>query len=474
MCLCSGVPSLHAIPPALTEAVPADALAVYLSSGPDHTDNADGNWSAIGVLAFLADQASRKGLLAKIDSTCRLWLDVFTSWSVVSEQPAALVLLDITGKQRTDGGHELAGLRAAVILHTRGHNERIERRIQYWLTVHTNDEHSKLTVQSHDGGTTFRLRDRRLPSWATFSWGAVGEYYILAVGSDAHRSVTEVLAGRAKSLARDPWFAASLDRVRHARPRSAWYVRAEKLGRRGDPQLARKIDNVQKALDLGGAQRGLWTVSRKGRSIEISSAVRRNGDDEAGVLASDSLLHGVDRTIIPDDASGFAVLDVDPSALVARVRDAYLAAKSPPAQESARAFWHEVEVQSGLSIEADILPLLRGPVVIHDSPRHPLRLPLALTILVPVREDPAALRVRLDRLLSVGQHALGDSGALRLIRDQDDVWYLDFGLAGPAVLVTDRWLILSFSPSAVRQNAKHLATRAPLASGDSRDAADPR
>ena len=192
------------------------------------------------------------------------------------------------------------------------------------------------------------------------------------------------------------------------------------------------------------------------------------------MLASDSLLHGVDRTIIPDDASGFAVLDLDPSALVARVRDAYLAAKSPPAQESVRAFWHDLEVQSGLSIEADILSLLRGPVVIHDSPRHALRLPLAWTVLLRVREDPAALRVGIDRLLSVGQNALGDGGAFRLIRDEDDVWYLDFGLAGPAVLVTDRWLILSFSPSAVRQNAEHLATRAPLASGDSRDPTDPR
>jgi hypothetical protein len=48
-----------------------------------------------------------------------------------------------------------------------------------------------------------------------------------------------------------------------------------------------------------------------------------------------------------------------------------------------------------------------------------------------------------------------------LRHDPDGVWYLHFGLEGPAIAVADRHLVISFSPAALRQNLAYLRTRTP-------------
>jgi len=95
-------------------------------------------------------------------------------------------------------------------------------------------------------------------------------------------------------------------------------------------------------------------------------------------------------------------------------------------------------------------------VVVHDYPPHALRLPPAWTILAGVDGDSGKLRANLDRLLEVARKELQNGGSMRLRRDDDGVWYLYVGLNGPALAVTDRWLLVSFSPEAVRQNIAFL------------------
>ena len=40
----------------------------------------------------------------------------------------------------------------------------------------------------------------------------------------------------------------------------------------------------------------------------------------------------------------------------------------------------------------------------------------------------------------------------RLQRDDDGLWYTQLGLLGPALAVTDKWLVLGYSQTAVRAN----------------------
>ncbi len=87
----------------------------------------------------------------------------------------------------------------------------------------------------------------------------------------------------------------------------------------------------------------------------------------------------------------------------------------------------------------------------HDYPPHVLRLALARTFLFPISGDATVLRDRLDRLF---EHLSGieDLPPIPQLRhDPDGVWYLFVGLAGPAFTVTDDWLVVSFSPRAVRE-----------------------
>ena len=44
----------------------------------------------------------------------------------------------------------------------------------------------------------------------------------------------------------------------------------------------------------------------------------------------------------------------------------------------------------------------------------------------------------------------------RLNRAPDGIWFLQLGLIGPAVAVAAEWIIISYSPHAVRTNLEHL------------------
>ena len=112
---------------------------------------------------------------------------------------------------------------------------------------------------------------------------------------------------------------------------------------------------------------------------------------------------------------------------------------------------------------------LGGPIIIHNYPLHALRLPLAWTILVPLEGDSARLRSHLDNLLKDLAEEYGGMAPAKLYCDADGIWSIRFGIDGPALAVTDHWLILSFSPEAVRKN---IAICAPPAAAASRTASD--
>ena len=74
------------------------------------------------------------------------------------------------------------------------------------------------------------------------------------------------------------------------------------------------------------------------------------------------------------------------------------------------------------------------------------------TLWLPIQREPETLHAGVDRLFKAWQHQLANDGMLRLRKDADGVWYLFFGINGPALGMTDRWLVISFSPPAVRQS----------------------
>ncbi|UCC29488.1 MAG: hypothetical protein JSU86_14955 [Phycisphaerales bacterium] len=447
----------YATPPELLKTVPSDVVAAYFASGADSARDPGEIGHTLGLVTFLADQAHRVGLLSRFDAGTRVWLDTLAAASVVLAYPHTVVLFEIRAAARPDGGHRLARLHAALIVRTGGTNEELAGRIQHLLNTYTNSDQTLLSTRSVQGPVAFVLQDRRLPSWATITWGQLDDYYVIAVGDGAYDRAVETIADRTKSLAADPWFTKALTQANGVGAPLAWYVRFDKLYRDVDASLAEKISRVMSAIGLAGTQRALWTVGRNDRAVEAKAILRRNSADEVATIAQDLLPGTFGGSAIPEGAGGYAIIDCNPRRVLRGLCDAYLAAKSPHAQQGARSFWRGLQAEADVSIEQDIVAHLGQPLLIHDYPRHALSLPLAWTIAVPVTGDARALRRQLDRLLEAGRRRLAGNSVLQLRHDADGVWYIQYGLTGPGLVVTDKWLVASFSPYAVRENVAHLS-----------------
>ncbi len=459
-------PAALAVPSSLSDAVPKDAVAAYLADSSRAGKPESNAGSSLGLATFVIDQAHELGLLSGLDLQCRAWFDALASASVVVEHPYALVLLDVRAAGLVDGGHRLAGLHAALIVHTGGANRAIEGRIQHLLNIYTNSLESTLTTQTGEHGAVFTLGDRRLPQWTVLTWGPVGELYVVAIGEGSFRRIEDVLADRSLSLTGDAWFGGAFEAAGGSSAAVAVYARPDRLYLEADDLFAAKIDRVRREMRAHDVDRGLWTLAFTGRSLEARQYLHRNGADQLRSLTGHHLAGVPEHRIIPAECTGYIILDLTPQALCDTVCEAYMAARSPEARRWLRAYWRNVQAKAEVSIAEDIITHLGRGAAIYDYPPHALRLPLAWTIVLPIEGDATELRKSVDRLAGVWAEELAEAGSLRLQRDPDGIWYLFFGINGPAIGLTDRWLVVSFSPEAVRRNTSHLAlVEPPTAAG---------
>ena len=435
--------------------MPADGVVTYLGSG-SRTPTA--TRSTLELTTFLADQANQLGLLSELDECSRMWIDSAASLSTLTVKPHAVILFDVHARQRDDGGHELAGLKLAIVMLTKGANADVERRIQHFLNTYTNSGQGSLSKAENDDGTVYTFRDQRLPDWAMLTWGRVGDFYVLAVGDDSFERVAKTIHGAgaplddAATLDRDDWFNKAFQQTRGQRSAAALYLRFDRLIERSDESLAAKIRGTLTPLGLSRAERGLWTIRQNQRSVEAAGVVYRNGATETMQLAGQQFLATLRPPTVPMAASGYAAVDLNPGTLLRGVSEAYLASQSPKDRERLNAFWKQLADDTEVSIERDIFSHLTKPVIVHNYPPHLLRLPLAWTLQIPIKDGAADVRRNLDRLLETGKNRLDEDGAIRLHQIASGNWFMQFGLAGPAVAVTEHWLIVSYSPQAVQQN----------------------
>ncbi len=447
---------VSAVPPSLADVVPREAVAAYLADADGEGQENSGAGSSLGLATFVIDQAHRLGLLSGLDAECRAWFDALASLSVVFEHPHALTLLDVRAAVLEDGGHRLAELHAVLVLQTHGKNSAVEGRIQHLLSTYTNSTESTLETEEREGGTVYTLRDRRMPDWAVLTWGAVGDRYVATIGEGSFKRAEEVLADRTRSLASDAWFQRAFNAAGGASAAIAVYARPGRLYEGADDLFVRKVDRVRRAMLAQNVERGLWTMAFVDRAVVARGYLRNDGVDQLRPLTTHELAGVPEGRLIPEAATGYALFDVEPQELCDTICEAYLAARSPETKQRLRGYWRDLQTKANVSISDDIIAHLGRGVAIHDSPRHPLRLPLAWTIVMPVAGDVAELRRNIDRLAGVWRSELAETGAVRLRKDADGIWYLFFGINGPAVGITDRWLVASFSPEAVRQNMAHL------------------
>jgi len=455
-----------AVPKTLTAAVPAEAAAAWFVDRQKPAAQRSA-LDRLGVARFVVDQAGEFGLLSQVDPVSRAWIDTLAALSVLLEHPHAVALFQVRARRLQDGGHRLAALYGAVIIHTRGEHRAVEQRIQRLLNTYTNQDESDLTTRTLAGGTVFELRDRRMPDWAVINWGATGDYYLVTIGEGSFQRVADTIAGRGESLGQDDWF----DRAFSTNGgNEAWLaVWADFTLLRGtsDIGLAEKVTRVRDTLGLREIDRGLWTVRFEDRAVQAVGYVSRDGHDQTRPLTATTLAGFDAATLIPEKAGGYAIFDVTPRQVLGLVRETYMSARSEQSRRRIEQYWRELQSSSGLSIEPEIFGRLGQGVIVHDYPPHALGLPLLWTIVTPIRGDPDGLRAALDRLCQAWRDQLCELEApVGLRREPDGIWYLHLGISGPAIGLNDQWLVISFSPEAVRENLRTLPNgRSPRLAG---------
>lgn len=443
---------VHALPPSIIRAVDRDASAVYFGYSEKPDDSTLSAQNTLQTTTAFIDQLDRMGILSNIDASIRYWIDIFTALNDIKDFPHAVVLYRIDASPRDDGGHQLAQMKAALIIHTDGDNTRIEQRIQQLLNRYTNNDEASLTIASVDGDPIYVLRNKRLPDWAMINWGKVGPYYVISIGKGVYHRTQRAINQPSKSLITDPWFGRAFSTTQGSHAMLGWYVRFDSLQLNADPLFVEKVKMVQNSIGLNNVQRGLWMVSTEDRAVHMSGYVQRGNKNELQKYTNDDLAKSFSQKLIPQQASSYTVMDFNPHGLLVGLNEAYLATRSPSAQLRCKEFWQKVQSGAHLSLEKDLYAHLDKPMIIHNFPRHAFGLPFAWTILMRIKDHSDMLRMRVDQLLDFISREMMKDSLLQLRRDDDGVWYLFAGIMGPALKVTDQWVIISFSPVALRQN----------------------
>lgn len=445
--------SVRADPGDLAKTVPGDVLAAYLVDVPPSDPQAPKPSSTLDSATVIIDQAFRLGLLNSLDIALRGWLDAIASLSTIVAHPHAVMLFDLQVRREDDDSHRVSSLSAAIVLRTRGENRLLERRIQHLLDSYTNKSESVLDTLEVSGHKVHRLRDQRLADWCQFSWGAIEDSFFVAIGEGSPEKVIGVLKAPSGSLGSDPSFRSGVETLAAQNALVTVHIAFEEVRRRSK-LLGHKLDRMQAALTMQGAQRGLWAAGYAGKSFEIRQWLLTDRGEQTAVIAGQQFLNADRSQVVPAEARSFAAIGVEPSVWFERFCNAYLAARSLRNAAESRFYWRSVEQSAGLRF-AELFGRLTGPIIVHDFPEHALRLPPAWTIVAPIREHAGAVREQVDAILTHWQREL-EGAALRLAKTDDGIWFLHVGLEGPAVTVTDRHLLISFSPQAVRQNREFL------------------
>lgn len=450
--------STWGIDPDLARCAGPDALAAYwIDPSPVEGGATAPESGGASLITYMVDSAQQMGLLSKLAPQERAWIDVFAALAVIRQFPHALILVDVRSETRADGGEQLSGLRAALVIRTEGHNGAIERLVQKSLNAYSNNEESRLETQSNADGDVYTLRDRRLPDWAPITWGPVGPMYVVGFGTEVYPTVAQRLRSIDRNDSRNDWLRQAFRSAKGMDAGFALYLNMDSIHGAANPALTEKIKDVQGGLRLSETKRALWTLGSSDRSVEVRAVRRVDDDDVISVVADSGFLDRFGADVVPKEATRFAIVDWDPRAAFETVCETTLATMSPPARRAERAFWSRVETESGVHVGRDIFGRLGGSLLIHNHPRQAFGLPLGITFVVPVRQQPSQLRSAVDELLThLDQRYLASGGCYRLKKEPDGVWAIDFGLKGPAVGVTDDWVVLSFSPYGVRENLARL------------------
>ncbi len=438
------------------ELIPAGSLLCWAGRPLPEATPADSRPSTLQTLLELGTRLASQPL----DQGTQLNVRAAEMFGLMIRYPHALALIDAQAQPtQTDAtARKVDRLRFALVVQNRGDTEPFLRIIQKAVNEQTNSGEATLESKTAGRWTYQELRDRRLPEWVAIAWGHLDGHFVLTVGPGVWPQIAAVAAGEEESLVHDAWYAAA----RGSRARKGLIevlVSADGIQQRLDPFVEGRASAFFQAWDAGGLQQAHWLLGYEGRALYCIAHFRINNRTVRRVYAD---ADASDRRLLAAVPSGcrYAVFALRAEELLPRFFRGLLAVQGPKVRANVERVWAEVQARHGFDAQRDLLAHLGDHIILHNDPPHPLRLPLALTTLTEIRENPAAVRQTVEAMGRAWQAALAEASAppFHVLGEDDGIWYLRFGagpewlgLAGPAWTVTDRFLITSWSPMALRE-----------------------
>jgi hypothetical protein len=414
---------------------------------------------------------------------------------LLGRYPHAFGLLDVTVREIGGGSHRLDTLHAVLLLRCGDDTEPTRQRIAYFIRAYTNDEVSRVEqvewrpnspLGSPQTPITYhRLIDSRLPDWAACEWGRLDDLYIVGFGAGTWERAARAATGLDTALGTDPWFRRAYADCRGPDAHIAVLLDPHCIRDRIGQTAPDPVDRVVSALQMGRYGKSLYTFGRRGRAITCYSAISIDGQYNFTPVSDPRAFRSEHLVLIPSDADHYAIMRWSLARWLPRAVRAYVASRSEQHRANINTWWDELQAELGINVQQDLLAQLGDTTVLHTYPPHPLGVPFLCTFLFEIRGDPARVERTFAKLLipvptpdtQPASPPVAPSERkpciLQARRTSDGIWYWQAGFFAVLGLgVDDDWLVLSFSPEAVRQNLAYLrAARTPPATQASPDAA---
>jgi hypothetical protein len=456
----------------ITSLIPADCIVAYFAKpySPERVpssqaDEGEARPQFASILALL----NVSGL---VPDEGQVFADIAARLPLFGRYEHAAMLLDISSRvvdleQSEDRSDDISlrlnNLQSAVIFRTGRENADVLQHMNQLVGRYTNKSVAKLKWEKAGSHAFQRLVDDRMYGWAVWEWGEIGDYFVLCFGQGSFERIASTYDGKTGALANDPWFVSATVKAEGVRAHAQWFIALKRLESRLSKVAGGRFARVVKELQAENITHDLWTVGREGRAMSWYRCYRRGDEDVVQVYSDPRRGQAHLRRIIPDSARHYAIIHVPTQWLVDNLPRAWVAAQSEGHIQKLTAAWERLEEETGIDIGRNLIDHLGENIVIHDFPAHPLNIPFALTIAIEIT-DRKAVATATDTLLSTWSRYLDQRAErkgttlvrLYVKRDPDGIWFLQAGILGPAMKVTDRYLVISWSPPALREALKYI------------------
>ena len=405
LCLFLAVATAHAREP--LDLVPADSLLCWYGRPlPDAAPSSDQPSTLQTLLEVGARIAG-----GSFDSGTQLDVRMAEMLGLTIRYPYAVALIDAraTPTAADPTARRVDRLRFALVVENGDQTEPFLRIIQKAVNEQTHSGEATLTTEKAGRWTYQELHDQRLPDWSAIAWGHMDGYFVLTVGANVWPSVAAVAEGDEPSLSRDAWYAVARAKQRRTALIEI-FVGAKAIQERLDPFVDGRAGEFFRAWEAGSMEQAHWVLGYEGRALYCIAHFRKGDETIRRVYADPENRDPRLREAIPPEAR-YAIFDIPAGRFLTRFCRGLLVFQGAEARANIEQQWAEVESQCGFDTERDFLAHLGGRIVLHNDPPHPLHLPLALTTLIEIRDEPATVRRTVERICEAWRARLDEVAA---------------------------------------------------------------